>query len=317
MEYKDYYKIMGVPRDASQEEIKRAYRKLARKYHPDVSKDPDAEEKFKELGEAYEALKDPKKRQAYNQLGQRWQHGQEFRPPPGWASGFDFDTSDFAAASRSPFSDFFESLFGQFRPDYSERRNEFRIRGEDLHARLLISLEEAYRGTTRTVSLNVPNFDDHGRSTLEKRTLKVGIPKGIKRGQRIRLTGEGGRGSGSGAPAGDLYLEVDYIPHRLFTVEGRDVFLQLPVTPWEAALGATVTVPTLSGIVEMKVPPESQSGRKLRLKGKGLPGTPSGDQFVLLQIETPPADTDAARRAYQRLAEAAPFNPRARLLKRH
>ena len=317
MEYKDYYKIMGVPRDASHEEIKRAYRKLARKYHPDVSKDPDAEEKFKELGEAYEVLKDPKKRQAYDQLGQRWQHGQEFRPPPGWAAGFDLGTGDFAAAGRSPFSDFFESLFGQFRPDYSERQTEFRIRGEDMHARLLISLEEAYRGTTRMVSLNVPNFDDHGRSTFEKRTLKVGIPKGIKRGQRIRLTGEGGRGSGSGAPAGDLYLEVDYTPHRLFTVEGRDIFLQLPVTPWEAALGATVTVPTLSGIVEMKVPPESQSGRKLRLKGKGLPGNPPGDQFVLLQIATPPADTDAARRAYQRLAEAAPFNPRARLLSRH
>jgi len=317
VEYKDYYKIMAVPRDASQEDIKRAYRKLARKYHPDVSKDPDAEERFKELGEAYEVLKDPKKRQAYDQLGQRWQHGQEFRPPPGWAAGFDFGTGDFAAAGRSPFSDFFESLFGQFRPDYSERQTEFRIRGEDMHARLLISLEEAYRGTTRTVSLNVPHFDDHGRSTLEKRTLKVSIPKGIKRGQRIRLAGEGGRGFGSDAPAGDLYLEVGYTPHRLFTVEGRDVFLQLPVTPWEAALGATVTVPTLSGIVEMKVPPESQSGRKLRLKGKGLPGTPPGDQFVLLQIETPPADTDAARSAYQRLAEAAPFNPRARLLSRH
>ncbi|MDT8404724.1 DnaJ C-terminal domain-containing protein [Sulfuriflexus sp.] len=313
MEYKDYYKIMGVQRDASQDDIKRAYRKLARKYHPDVSKEADAEERFKELGEAYEVLKDPQKRQAYDQLGRDWKHGQQFRPPPDWASGFDFSGGGFTQADASQFSDFFESLFGGFRSDYSTHRGGFRARGEDLHARLRISLEEAYHGTTREVSLNLPADSDHGSRRQQQRTLKVRVPKGIKRGQRIRLAGEGGRGFGAGAPPGDLYLEVDFEPHHLFQCEGQDIFLNVPVAPWEAALGAEISVPTLGGEVDMKVPPGSQSGHKLRLKKRGLPGNLAGDQIVTLRIETPPAVTKAAREAYQHLAEAVPFNPRERL----
>ena len=313
MEYKDYYRIMGVARDASQDEIKRAYRKLARKYHPDVSKEADAEEKFKELGEAYEVLKDPQKRQAYDQLGQRWKHGEEFRPPPDWQPGFDFGGGGFTEADASHFSDFFESLFGGFGPGRTVHRREFRARGEDLHARLLITLEDAYRGATRRVSLSIPQYDEHGRLRHRARTLKVQIPKGVMQGQRIRLAGEGGRGFGSDAPPGDLYLEIEFEPHRLFQVEGRGIFLQLPVAPWEAALGAEVSVPTLGGTVNLKVPPGSQGGRKLRLKGRGLPGTPPGDQFVVLRIATPPADSEAARHAYRRFAEAVPFDPRAEL----
>ena len=313
MEYKDYYKVMGVPRDASQEEIKRAYRKLARKYHPDVSKEPDAEEKFKELGEAYEVLKDPEKRRAYDQLGGQWRHGEEFRPPPGWETDFGFTGGGFTGADMGGFSDFFESLFGQFRPGSTTYRTGFRARGEDLHSRLTISLEEAYQGTVRTVAVKLPSYDETGRLQYRERTLKVRVPKGMTRGQRIRLAGEGGRGLGEGAPPGDLYLEIDFEPHPFFQAEGKDISLDLPVTPWEAALGARVDVPTLGGMVEMKVPAGSQTGRRLRLKGRGLPGDPSGDQFVELRIETPPADSEAAREAYRRLAEVVSFHPRSRL----
>jgi curved DNA-binding protein len=313
MEYKDYYKIMGVQRDASQEDIKRAYRKLARKYHPDVSKESGAEDKFKELGEAYEVLKDPQKRQAYDQLGERWRHGQEFRPPPDWDRGFDFSGGGFTEADASQFSDFFESLFGRFRPGHTVYRSEFRARGEDLHAPLSISLEDAYQGTTRQLSLSVPHYDQAGHLEHRPRTLRVRVPKGVTQGQRIRLAGEGGRGFGSGAPAGDLYLQIDLQPHPLFRAEGRDIFLTLPVAPWEAALGARISIPTLGGLVEMKVPAGSQADRRLRLKGRGLPGTPPGDQIVLLRIETPPANSQAARDAYRRFAEAVPFNPRNKL----
>jgi len=313
MEYKDYYKIMGVPRDASQEEIKRAYRKLARKYHPDVSKEADAEDKFKELGEAYEVLKDPQKRRAYDELGQRWEHGEEFRPPPDWEPEFDFRGGEFTGTGFGDFSEFFESLFGGFRPGRTARRTGFRVRGEDVQARVRISLEEAYHGTTRTITLSTPHYDHQGRMEHRTRTLKVRIPKGVKRGQRIRLAGEGGEGFGRDAPPGDLYLEVDFEPHRLFRAEGRDIYLNLPVAPWEAALGAEVNVPTLGGPVHMKVPPGSQSGRRLRLKGRGLPGNPPGDQFVVLRIETPPADSQGAKNAYRRFAESVPFNPRAEL----
>jgi curved DNA-binding protein len=313
MEYKDYYKIMGVQRDASQEEIKRAYRKLARKYHPDVSKEANAEEKFKDLGEAYEVLKDPQKRDAYDQLGQRWKHGQEFRPPPDWQRGFDFSGGGFTEADASQFSDFFASLFGGFRPRQTVYRSEFHARGEDLHAPLRITLEEAYQGTSRELSLNVPHYDQSGHVEHRPRTLRVRIPKGVIRGQRIRLAGEGGRGFGRGAPSGDLYLQIDFEPHRLFRIEGRDIFLNLPLAPWEAALGARINIPTLGGMVELKVPPGSQTDRRLRLKGRGLPGTPPGDQIVQLRIETPPADSQAARDAYKRFAEALPFNPRERL----
>lgn len=307
MEFKDYYKILGVARDASQDEIKRAYRRLARKYHPDVSDEPDAEERFKEVQEAYEVLKDPEKRKAYDQFGANWKAGQEFRPPPGWEQGFSFG-GDFGVGE---FSDFFEALFGRGRTRRPSAGG-FRVRGEDQVARIQISLEDAYRGATQTITLNVPELGPDGRILAGSRTLNVRIPKGITEGQRIRLAGQGAPGLGGG-PAGDLYLEVSFRPHPHFRADKRDIYLELPITPWEAALGRPVTVPTLGGPVELRIPAGSQSGRKLRLKGRGLPGDPPGDQYVVLKIVTPPANTEAARAFYERMAQELPMNPRADL----
>ncbi len=312
MEFKDYYKILGVEKNASQEEIKRAYRKLARKYHPDVSKEADAEEKFKEVQEAYEVLKDPEKRAAYDQLGAQWRAGQEFRPPPGWEQEFQFGGGGFTGAEAHDFSEFFETLFGQPWGGGS-RRGGFRMRGEDIQATLPITLEEAYQGMRRSITLDVPELDPTtGRVVKRPRTLEVKIPKGVKEGQKIRLAGQGAPGIGGG-PAGDLYLTLRFVPHPLFKPEGRDIYLELPVAPWEAALGAKVPVPTLGGKVELKIPPGSQSGRKLRLKGRGLPGNPPGDQYVVLRIETPAADTEEDRAFYRRMAEHFKgFDPRRR-----
>lgn len=310
MEFKDYYKILGLARDASQDEIKRAYRKLARKYHPDVSKEPDAEERFKEVGEAYEVLKDPEKRKAYDQFGANWKEGQDFRPPPGWDQGYSFG-GDFAGGGD--FSDFFESLFGQARGrGGAHRAGGFRSRGEDQVARISISLEDAYGGASHQISLNIPEVGPEGRLVAKARSLNVRIPKGVTEGQRIRLAGQGSPGLGGG-PAGDLYLEISFRPHPYFHADRRDIFLDLPITPWEAALGETVTVPTLGGSVELRIPPGSQSGRKLRLKGRGLPGDPAGDQYVILKIVTPAATTEAAKALYERMAQELPMNPRANL----
>lgn len=305
MEFKDYYKILGVARDASQDDIKRAYRKLARKYHPDVSKEPEAEARFKEVAEAYEVLKDPEKRRAYDRFGANWKEGQEFRPPPDWDQGFSFSGGGFAGGD---YSDFFEALFGRA----GGRRGGFRMRGEDQVARISIGLEDAYQGGTQTISLNVPELAADGSVIAKTRTLNVRIPKGITEGQRIRLAGQGSPGPGGG-PAGDLYLEVHFRPHPYFHAEKRDIFLDLPITPWEAALGKTVPVPTLGGTVELRIPPGSQTGRKLRLKGRGLPGNPPGDQYAVLKIVTPAAHTDAARAFYERMAQELPMNPRADL----
>lgn len=311
MDFKDYYKILGVPREASQEDIKRAYRKLARKYHPDVSKEPDAEARFKEVGEAYEVLKDPDKRTAYDRLGAQWQPGQEFRPPPDWDQGFEFRGGGFTDASG--FSDFFEALFGRSSPGAGFTRGaHFRTRGEDHYAKLPVSLEEAYQGGSRTLTLQIPELDAQGQVINRTRTLNVKIPAGVIEGQRIRLAGQGAPGLGGG-PSGDIFLEVLFLPHPLFRAEKRDIYLDLPVTPWEAALGQTVTVPTLGGKVELKVPPGSQSGSKLRLKGRGLPGKPAGDQYVVLRMVAPAADTPAARAFYQQMARDMPMNPRAEL----
>ncbi|MCU0990485.1 MAG: DnaJ domain-containing protein [Xanthomonadales bacterium] len=312
MEYKDYYQIMGVKRDATQEEIKRAYRKLARKYHPDVSKERNAEAKFKELGEAHEVLKDPKKRAAYDQLGSQWKAGQEFRPPPNWQGGFEFH--DFGGgADMGGFSDFFETLFGAAarRPGARSSR-EFRRRGEDHHARVVVELADSYRGATRSITLQVPQVDERGRVATRPRTLSVKIPQGIRQGQQIRLAGQGGAGFGGGE-AGDLYLEVEFSPHGRYRVDGADVYLDLPVAPWEAALGATVEVPTPAGAVELKVPPNSQSGKKLRLKGRGIPAKPPGDLYVVLQVVLPPADSERQRRAWEQMQREFAFNPRAGL----
>jgi curved DNA-binding protein len=312
MEFKDYYQIMGVRRDASQDEIKRAYRKLARKYHPDVSKEADAEAHFKEVGEAYEVLKDPEKRAAYDRLGATWKAGQEFHPPPEWDQFYEFHGGGPAGADTSGFSDFFESLFGRGFGWSDRGARQFHARGEDTYARAIIDVEDAYRGTTRSLALQYTEAGADGRPRLKTRTLNVRIPKGVYQGQHVRLAGQGGAGIGQGG-AGDLYLEVGFRPHPLYHVDGRDVYVNLPVAPWEAALGATVKVPTPVGSVELKIPPGSTSGRKLRLKGRGIPGKTPGDLYVVVQISLPPADTEAARAAYREMEKAFRFNPRARM----
>lgn len=312
MDYKDYYDIMGVERDASQDEVKRAYRKLARKYHPDVSKEADAEARFKDLGEAYAVLKDPEKRAAYDQLGADWQAGQEFRPPPDWGTGFEF-SGGFRDGDPSAHSDFFDSLFGQdFQSAMGARQSGMHAHGEDHHAKVLIDLEDAYRGASRSISLSAPELDPSGHVITRKRTLNVKIPKGVKQGQRIRLAGQGSPAMGKGQ-AGDLYLEIEFKAHRLFRVEGRDVYLELPVAPWEAALGATVKVPTPAGPVDLKIPAGTERPRKLRLKERGIPGKPPGDLFVELVITLPPADSDSARQLYETMQRDLSYDPRRKL----
>ncbi len=311
MEYKDYYRTLGVESDAPQNEIKRAYRKLARKYHPDLSKEPDAEARFKEVGEAYEVLKDTEKRAAYDQLGAGFKAGQDFRPPPDWDAGFEY-SGGYPGDDAAVFSDFFEALFGQARRGRSERAGRFQARGEDHHAKVLIDLEDAYHGATRTISLRVPALGEDGRVGMRERKLNVRIPKGIGKGQHIRLTGQGGPGIG-GAPDGDLFLKIEFSPHPSYHVDGRDIYLDLPVTPWEAALGAKIKVPTPGGTVNLNVPAGSTQGRTLRLKGQGIPGKSPGDLYVVLQVALPPADSEQARKVYREMEEKLSFNPRAKL----
>jgi curved DNA-binding protein len=300
VEYKDYYKIMGVGRDAPADEIKRAYRRLARKYHPDVSKEKGAEERFKEIGEAYEVLRDPEKRAAYDALGTR-KPGEEFRPPPDWQ--FDFGAGPQADAGMH--SDFFEQLFGGL----GRGRSSFRSRGFDTSGQVEITLEEAFRGTERRLSLQRMAVDERGQVQPATQQLNVRIPAGVVDGQRIRVAAQGQPGAGGG-PAGDLFLEVRFLPHRWFRAEGRDIWLDLPVTPWEAALGETVRVPTLGGKVNLKLPKGSQTDRQLRLRGRGLPGNPAGDQLVVLKVMPPPPKTPADEALYKEMAAALPMNPR-------
>jgi curved DNA-binding protein len=302
---------VGVARDATEAQIKQAYRKLARKYHPDVSKEKDAEARFKDVGEAYEVLKNPEKRAAYDQLGKDYRPGQDFRPPPNWDSGFEFSGSG-PGTGNADYSDFFESLFGgQSRA--GRGRGNFRAeRGEDHHAKIVLDLEASLEGGSRTFTLRIPEIDESGRLASKERTLNVQVPKGILAGQQIRLAGQGGRAS-EGTPAGDLYIEVEFQPHRLYAVDGRDLTLELPVAPWEAALGAAVQTPTPGGTVELKIPPGSHAGSKLRLKGRGIPANPPGDFYVVLQIALPAANDEKAKAAYAAMAAALPFNPRASL----
>jgi len=310
MQYKDYYKIMGLSRDTSQDEIKRAYRKLARKYHPDVSKEKDAEAKFKELGEAYEVLKDPKKRAAYDQLGTNWKAGQDFRPPPNWNEGFEFRGTGFTGDEAGIYSDFFEQLFGHA-GFHSGDRGQYSIhaRGQDSHATIYIDLEDSFHGATRNISLSTPEMDAQGHAQVKHRSLNIKIPIGIKAGQHIRLVGQGSPGSGNGE-AGDLFLKIAFNNHPLYRILEADVYLDLPVTPWEAALGAKIKVPTPEGTVDLKIPPNSRQGSKLRLAGRGLPAKIPGDFYVVLQISLPPASTAQAKAAYQALQEQLDFNPR-------
>jgi len=308
MEYKDYYAVLGVDRKATQDEIKRAYRKLARKYHPDVSKEADAEQKFKDLGEANEVLKDPEKRAAYDQLGSNWNAQQGFQPPPDWGTGFEFHGAPPGGGDQHDFSDFFESLFGQARAPGTKRG--FHMQGEDHHAKILIDLEDSFNGASRSITLQMPEVNPDGHVVTRNRTLKVRIPKGIRQGQQIRLAGQGATGMGGGK-AGDLFLEIEFRPHRFYRVEGADVYLELPLAPWEAALGASVKVPTPSGAIDLKIPPNSQAGKKLRLKGRGIPAKTPGDLYVVLQIALPPADNDKARAIYKRMKEELEFDARA------
>jgi curved DNA-binding protein len=310
VEFKDYYQVMGVARDATEAQIKQAYRKLARKYHPDVSKEKDAEARFKEVGEAYEVLKTPEKRAAYDQLGRNHPAGEDFRPPPDWNKDFEF--SGAGRGGNADYSDFFESLFGAQARAQTGRRQGFRPEhGEDHHAKVMLDLEASLTGGSRSFTLKMPEIDEHGRLTNKERTLNVQVPKGILSGQQIRLAGQGGKAA-SGKP-GDLYIEVEFQPHSLYQVDGKDLTLELPVAPWEAALGATVKTPTPGGIVELKIPPASHAGSKLRLKGRGIPSSPPGDFYVNVQIALPPASDENAKAAYAAMAAALPFNPRAGL----
>lgn len=313
MEFRDYYKILGVARDASPGDIKKAYRKLARKYHPDVSNEPDAESRFKEVGEAYEALSDPEKRAAYDQLGSGWRTGQDFQPPPGWHGGAAGQphAHEFTAGDAAQFSDFFESLFGgraRGGSTFDGFEQNMSGAGRDNHARIAIDLEDAFHGATRQLSLREPKVDASGHVTMQERVLSVRIPPGVRSGQHIRLAGQGN--PGPGGQRGDLYLEVMLNPHPLYRVDGKDLHLTLPVAPWEAALGGEVEVPTPAGRVSMTVPANSGNGRRLRLKGRGLPGNPPGDLYAELQIAWPPADSPKARELYRTMAKEMPFNPR-------
>jgi len=313
MEFKDYYKILGVDRAASKDDIKRAYRRLARKYHPDVSKEADAEARFKEMKEAYEVLKDPQKRSAYDQFGANWKAGQDFQPPPNWQREYSFGDGAQSFGDAGQFSDFFETLFGQSRGGgFSFRTGGGRMKGEDVNATISIPIEDAYRGASRTISLEVPEADASGAVRRRRKTLSVKIPAGVTAGKRIRLEKQGGPGYG-GSPAGDLYLAVEFEPHPFYRADGRDIHLELPVTPWEAALGRKVKVPTPGGPVDLQIPAGSNSGKILRLKGRGLPGKPAGDQYVELKVVVPPVRDEKIRELYEALEREHDVNPRAKL----
>ncbi len=322
MEFKDYYQVLGVEKTASEDEIRKHYRRLARKYHPDVSKEPDADARMKEVNEAYAVLSDAERRAAYDRLGQNYQSGQDFRPPPDWGAGFDFSAAGGHASpeNAAEFSDFFSQLFGQMGRQPGRQRGRqkgqgayrgFDGRGEDHHARIVIDLDDAWIGSTRQISLRMPEVSPEGQVSLAERTLNVKIPAGVREGQTIRLSGQGSPGF-DGAPAGDLYLQVQFNPHSRFRVVGRDLHLTLPLAPWEAALGATIAVLLPAGHqVKVRIPAGAQSGREMKVRGKGIPGEPAGDLYLNLQIVLPEADTEQARALYETMQREMPFDARA------
>lgn len=308
MKYKDYYATLGVARDASDEDIKKAYRKLARKFHPDVSKEKNAEERFKEVGEAYDTLKDPEKRAAYDRLG-RHGRGEEFRPGPDWSREYGDAFRDFDFGEAVDLGDVF-AHFG--RSARRGARSSFFTAGRDFEATAHISLEDAARGAEVELDLVVPEYRADGTPERSNRRVRVRIPKGATDGDRLRVPGKGGAGLG-GAPAGDLYLNIALHPHPLFKVAGRDLYIELPLAPWEAALGAVVEVPTLSSKVRVTVPAGARAGQKLRIAGKGLPGPRGGhgDLFCVIQVVVPATLSQDERTLYAQLKEASSFNPRA------
>jgi len=310
MKYKDYYSILGVDRKASADDIKRAYRKLARKYHPDVSKEPNAEEKFKEVAEAYETLKDPEKRAAFDQLGS-FQPGQDFRPPPDWWKQFAEAQPGFEqhAFEDIDLADLFAGLTG--RGGQRARGRSGVIPGQDYEVAVQITLEQAYHGAELDLDLSLPEYDESGMPRRVPRTLKVRIPRGAVDGQKLRLPGKGGKGVNGGRD-GDVYLNIVLAPHPLFRVSGHDVYLDLPLAPWEAVLGTTVRMPTPGGPVDIKVPPNTAAGRQLRLGGRGLPKPhgAAGDLYAIAQIAVPATVTERERELMQQLAAASTFNPR-------
>lgn len=312
MKYKDYYQILGINRDDDQASVKKSYRKLARKYHPDVSKLADAEEKFKEVNEAYEVLKDPEKRAAYDRFGNDWQAGQDFSRSTESGQQFDFGGGGYTSASSDQFSDFFESIFGRndFSGAYSNQQG-YTQRGQDIHAKLSVSIDDAYLGNSQKITYKQATIGADGHSKLVDKSINVKIPKGVIQGQSIRLRNQGNIGFGAAAP-GDLYLQIDFIEHPVFRTQSKNVLLTVPLAPWEASLGAKVVLPIPSGSVELKISENSQSGQLLRLKGKGIPSKVPGDLLVELEITVPPVKTPEERAACLAFAEAFSYNPRSK-----
>ena len=309
MKFKDYYEILGVARTATSEEIKKAYRKLAHQYHPDISKDPAGEAKFKEVGEAYATLKDKEKRAAYDDLG-RHSAGEDFRPPPNWAGkqasqggqAFSFDDIDLA--------DLFAS-FSKGQRHTQQQAQQQPMPGQDFELATQISLEDAFHGTTLDLSFSVPEYDTQGQLKHVPHTFKARIPKGLTNGQKMLLRGKGGKGF-HGGKDGNLYLNISFMPHQLFRALDHDLYIDVPLTPWEAALGATVKVPTMDGAVNLKVPAGAKSGQKMRISKRGLPkhNQEHGDLFAVTQIAVPTNLSDKERELFHALADASTFNPR-------
>ncbi len=311
MANRDFYSVLGVKRDASDDEIRKVYRGLARKFHPDVNKEPDSEERFKAISEAYDVLSDSKKRAAYDKYGEMWKHADELDAAAENRSG-SYTHFNHMEDLGSIFEDLFRQGGARGFSTSSRTAGPFPIPGIDQHTQIEITLEEAFRGSSRTIRFSYPDAQPSGQRVERSEEITVKIPAGVTNGQVLRLAGKGGPGSGN-APDGDLYIELKIAPHKIFEVNGKDIYLSLPITPWEAALGATVDVPVLAGKVEMKIPAGAQGGSTLRLKGKGLPGKPAGDQYVVLKIVTPKANTEEQREMYQKMAEAFSFDARAEL----
>lgn len=314
-EYKDYYKILGVRKNATAAQIKKEYRKLARKYHPDVNKDGDAEQNFKEVGEAYEVLKDPEKRKAFDQYGADWKAGkaqQQYQQQPqgaGFGGGFDGSGFDFGGfdGAGGDYSDFFESMFGggrRGRPQGQPRKQK----GDDVNASITVPITDAFVGSTRRINFELRSATPDGRATTKPVNLNVKIPKGIKNGQKIRLAGQGSPGY-NGGENGDMYLKLEFEKHPFFSTKGADIYIDLPVAPWEAVLGGTVTMPTPAGNIKLKIPANTVQGKKLRLKGKGIPAKIPGDAYAVINIVMPPADSEKAKNVYKQMQELK-FNPR-------